>query len=127
MYQLTAVFNRSCLDEVLAELKEHAIEGVTISDVLGKGGLAYSDELDRNVRLDIVVSNELFKEAAKEAIRANTRDLGKGSGKMWVTPVLEVERIRTGETNEAALRHSEHDERALHCEYYYTAVDTPAS
>ena len=32
MYQLTAVFNRSCLDEVLAELKEHAIEGVTISD-----------------------------------------------------------------------------------------------
>ncbi len=131
MYQLTAIFNRSCLRDVLQELKEHAIEGVTISEVIGKGGLAFFDdgqiELDENIRLDIVVSNEFFKEAAKEAIRSNTRDLGKGSGKMWVTPVLEVERIRTGETNEAALSHSHHDERALHFDSYYTAVDTPAS
>ena len=131
MYLLTAIFNRSCLTDVLADLKEHKIEGVTISQVIGKGGLAFIEEgeidLDENVRLDIVVSNELFKEAAKEAIRSNTRDLGKGSGKMWVTPVLEVERIRTGETNEAALRHSDHDERALHYESYFTAVDTPAS
>jgi nitrogen regulatory protein P-II 1 len=131
MYLLTAIFNRSCLTDVLADLKEHKIEGVTISQVIGKGGLAFIDEgtldLDENVRLDIVLSNELFKEAAKESIRSNTRDLGKGSGKMWVTPVLEVERIRTGETNEAALRHSSGDERALHFESYFTAVDTPAS
>ena len=131
MYLLTAVFNRYCLPDVLAELKEHKIEGVTVSQVIGKGGLAFSDEgeveLDENVRLDIVISNEFFKEAAKEAIRCNTRELGKGSGKMWVTPVLEVERIRTGETNEAALRHSSEDDRALHHESYFTAVDTPAS
>lgn len=131
MYLLTAIFNRSCLTDVLQDLKEHKIEGVTISQVIGKGGLAFIDEgevdLDENVRLDIVVSNELFKEAAKESIRSNTRDLGKGSGKMWVTPVLEVERIRTGETNEAALSHSGGDERALHYESYFTAVDTPAS
>jgi len=131
MYLLTAIFNRSCLNDVLLELKEHAIEGVTISEVIGKGGLTFIDDgtidLDENVRLDIVISNELFKEAAKEAIRSNTRDLGKGSGKMWVTPVLEVERIRTGETNEAALRHSDHDERALHFDSYFTAIDTPAS
>ncbi len=127
MYQLTAIFSRSCLDEVLAELKEHKIEGVTISEVMGKGGLAYADELDQNIRLDIVVSNELFKEAAKEAIRSNTRELGKGSGKMWVTPVLEVERIRTGETDEAALSHTKEDARALHYDSYYTAIDTPAS
>ena len=131
MYLLTAIFNRSCLTDVLQDLKEHKIEGVTISQVIGKGGLTFIDEgeidLDENVRLDIVVSNELFKEAAKESIRSNTRDLGKGSGKMWVTPVLEVERIRTGETNEAALRHSGGDERALHYESYFTAVDTPAS
>jgi len=131
MYQLTAIFNRSCLTDVLHELKEHKIEGVTISEVLGKGGVAFNDDgpvaLDKNIRLDIVVSNEFFKELAKEAIRANTRDLGRGSGKMWVTPVLEVERIRTGETNEAALRHSGQDDRALHHEGYFTAVDTPAS
>ena len=131
MYLLTAIFNRSCLTDVLQDLKEHKIEGVTISQVIGKGGLAFIDDgtidLDENVRLDIVVSNELFKEAAKESIRSNTRDLGKGSGKMWVTPVLEVERIRTGETNEAALSHSGSDERALHFDSYFTAVDTPAS
>lgn len=127
MYLLTAVFSHNCLDDVLAELKEHNIEGVTISEATGKGGLTYDNELDHNIRLDIVVSNELFKEAAKEAIRSNTRDLGKGSGKMWVTPVLEVERIRTGETDEAALSHNEHDERALHYDSYYTAIDTPAS
>jgi nitrogen regulatory protein P-II 1 len=127
MYQLTAIFSHSCLDEVLAELKEHKIEGVTIMEVMGKGGMAYTDELDRNVRLDIVVSNELFKEAAKEAIRANTRELGKGSGKIWVTPVLEVERIRTGETDEAALSHTKEDARTLHYDNYYTAIDTPAS
>ncbi|MHC3994709.1 P-II family nitrogen regulator [Thiomicrolovo sp. ZZH C-3] len=131
MYQLTAIFNRSCLSDVLLELKERAIEGVTISEVIGKGGVAFDDagpvELDENIRLDIVVSNERFKEAAKEAIRCNTRDLGKGSGKMWVTPVLEVERIRTGEINEAALRHNDSDERALHFDSYYTAIDTPAS
>ena len=131
MYQLTAIFNRSCLNDVLQELKENAIEGFTISEVIGKGRMAFTDagiiDLDENVRIDIIVSNELFKESAKEAIRANTRDLGKGSGKMWVTPVLEVERIRTGETNEAALRHNDNDTRALHHNSYFTAVDTPAS
>lgn len=127
MYQLTAVFNRSCLSDVLTELKEREIEGITITEVLGKGGLAYTDELDENIRLDIVIADDTGKEMAKEAIRANTRDLGKGSGKMWVTSVLEVERIRTGETGEAALHQRKSDERALHYDSYFTPVDTPAS
>ena len=110
MYLLTAIFNHSCLNDVLLDLKEKGIEGITISHVLGKGGLGYKKEngdteLDKNVRLDIVLSSSEYKEAAKEAIRSNTRDLVTGSGKMWVTPVLEVERIRTGETNEEALAH----------------------
>ena len=131
MYQLTAIFNRSCLKDVLQELFEREIEGVTVSSVIGKGGIGFIEkngdiDLDEKVRVDIILSNELYKEIAKEAIRSNTQDTGHGSGKMWVTPVLEVERIRTGETNEAALTQSSKSKKVFH-DNYYTAIDTPAS
>jgi nitrogen regulatory protein PII len=131
MYLLTAIFNRSCLHDVLQELYERKIEGVTVGSVIGKGGLGFIEagggiDLDEKVRVDIVLSNDIYKESAKEAIRSNTQDLGSGAGKMWVTPVLEVERIRTGETNEAALTQSNHCAKKHH-ESYFTAVDTPSS
>ena len=131
MYLLTAVINKICLKDVLFDLKAQGIEGLTISNVSGKGGLGFMGEsgetnLDDNVRLDIVLSNDTFKELAKEVIRSNSQDLHTGSGKMWVTPVLEVERIRTGETNEAALQHSK-SKKTTHQESLYTAIDTPAS
>lgn len=131
MYLLTAIFNRNCLNDVLQELYEQKIEGVTVSSVIGKGGLGFvvddgSIDLDEKVRIDIVISSDTYKERAKEAIRVNTQDIGSGSGKMWVTPVLEVERIRTGETNEAALSQSSVSTKHLH-DNYFTAEDTPAS
>ena len=132
MYLLTAIFSKSCLGDVIQDLKENKIEGITISDVSGKGSYP-SDETDTepclsdNIRVEIVVSNDGYKELAKEVIRSNTRDLSKGSGKMWVTPVLEVERIRTGEINEAALRHSDILETSSHLQNYFTPIDTPAS
>jgi nitrogen regulatory protein P-II 1 len=132
MYLLTAIFNRNCLNDVLQELYERKIEGVTLSSVIGKGGLGFIEEggtidLDEKVRLDIVISNDVFKENAKEAIRSNAQDLGSGAGKMWVTPVFEVERIRTGETNEAALTQSRVRTKALHESGFYCAVDTPST
>lgn len=132
MYLLTAIFNRNCLNDVLHDLYDRKIEGVTVSSVIGKGGLTIIEdddgnvELDEKVRLDIVLSNDTFKESAKEAIRSNTQDVGHGSGKMWVTPVLEVERVRTGEVNEAALTQSNRPNKRSY-ENYFTAVDTPAS
>ncbi len=131
MYQLTAIFNKSCLSDVLQDLFDKKIEGITISDVIGKGGLGFIEEggepeLDPKVRIDIVISNDYYKELAKEAIRANTQDTGHGSGKMWVTPVLEVERVRTGEINEAALTQS-HIRHNKSKESYFENVDTPAS
>ena len=75
----------------------------------------------------IVVSSPHFKELAKEAIRDNARNSEKGSGKMWVTPVMEVERIRTGETNEDALSHSVIEKGTTSMEESFTAEDTPAS
>jgi nitrogen regulatory protein PII len=132
MYLLTAIFNKSCLVDVLQDLKEHDIEGITISDVTGKGGYTVSETsekpyLNENIRVDIVVSNDTYKELVKEIIRSNTRELNKGSGKMWVTPVLEVERIRTGELNESALNHSDNTDKSKHSQSYYTPIDTPAS
>lgn len=126
MYLLTAIFNKSCLDDVLIDLSDQGIEGVTVSNVTGKGGLD-NTRLDKNVRVDIVLSNDTFKEMAKEAIRSNTRDLATGSGKMWVTPVLEVERIRTGETNESALAHPDSGKKKSQIDSYFNAIDTPAS
>jgi len=132
MYQLTAVFNKSCLNDVLQDLYDRKIEGVTVCDVIGKGGLGFIEEngtvdLDAKVRIDIIISNDTFKNSAKEAIRSNTQDLGHGSGKIWITPVLEVERIRTGETNQAALSQSHIKNNLKTTDNYYTDMDTPSS
>jgi len=126
MYLLTAIFNNNCLDDVLSDLSDNKIEGVTISQVSGKGAVVTTN-LDKNVRLDIVLSNENFKEITKEIIRSNTREMATGSGKMWVTPVLEVERIRTGETGESALSHISKTHNTRTNDNYYTMVDTPTS
>ncbi|DAB28043.1 MAG: hypothetical protein A2513_00920 [Sulfurimonas sp. RIFOXYD12_FULL_33_39] len=132
MYQLTAIFNKICLNDVLQDLYEKKIEGITVIDVIGKGGIGITEEggtpdLDPKVKVEIILSSEAFKEIAKEAIRANTQDLGHGAGKMWVIPVLEVERIRTGEKNEAALTQSYISRKKSSNSNYFTNVDTPAS
>ncbi|MFA6191863.1 MAG: P-II family nitrogen regulator [Sulfurimonas sp.] len=132
MYQLTAIFNKVCLNDVLHDLCERKIEGITVIDVVGKGGIGFTEEggtpdLDPKVKIEIILSNDAFKESAKEAIRANTQDLGHGAGKMWVINVLEVERIRTGEKNEAALTQSHISRQTGPQESHFTSMDTPAS
>lgn len=131
MLQLTAVFNKHCLNDVLKELFENEIEGVTVTDVIGKGSLGLAEknnapDLYPKVMMIVVVSDEKHKETAMEAIRSHTQDLGHGAGKMWVTPVLEVERIRTGEKNEFALSQSK-PRATVKQDTFYTSVDTPSS
>jgi nitrogen regulatory protein PII len=128
MYLITAIINAECVKDVLEDLKASMIEGVTLSKVKGKGKFIDTmKDVDEHVRLDIVVSSDHFKELAKEAIRDNARNSEKGSGKMWVTPVLEVERLRTGETNEDALSHSTVKKAADLIKETFTTEDTPAS
>ena len=109
MFMVTAVFNRDNLKDVLDDLFSKNIEGVTVTDVIGKGsfGLKEADnkptDLYTKIKLEIVVSNEEYREIAMEAIRANCQDLGRGAGKMWWMPVGGVERIRTGEKDRDAL------------------------
>ncbi len=132
MYQLTAIFNKICLNDVLHDLCERKIEGITVIDVIGKGGFGFIEEgetpdLDPKVKIELILSNDEYKESAKEAIRANTQDLGHGAGKMWVIKVLEVERIRTGEKNEAALTQSHISKKKSNYDSCFTIIDTPAS
>ena len=132
MYQVVAIFNKVCLKDVLQELYDRKIEGITVIDVIGKGGIGFMEEngtidLDSKVKIEIIVSSEEYKETAKEAIRSNTQDLGHGAGKMWVLPVLEVERIRTGETGADALTQSHISRQKSMDDSYFTNTDTPAS
>lgn len=49
MFQITAVFNRHCLNDVLRELFDNGIEGVTVMDVIGKGSLGIAEKTMRPI------------------------------------------------------------------------------
>lgn len=133
MFMVIAVFNKYDLKNVLEDLFDNNIEGVTVSDVIGKGsfGLKEADngptDLYAKVKVEIVVSNEKNREITMECIRANCQDLGRGAGKMWWVPVGGVERIRTGEKNIDALTTSV-DKKISNMPVTVTsAIDTPCS
>jgi nitrogen regulatory protein PII len=129
MFQITAVLNRSTIDDIVEDLIDEGIPGVTVSDVLGKG--CYTDmenDLTEKAMIFVIVRDEINKEKAMEAIRANAQTMEKGSGKMWVTPVVEVERLRTGEKNGDALSSSTPvNSSSTITEEHYDPIDTPAS
>jgi len=130
---LIAVFNQCHLKDVLEDLFESHIEGVTISNVVGKGSFGLK-EADHNpadffpkVKVELVVSNEKTLDIAMECIRANCHDLGRGAGKMWWVNVGGVERIRTGEKDVDALTTTV-DKKILNISSVVTtAIDTPCS
>lgn len=133
MYMVIAVFNQYDLKNVLEDLFENNIEGVTVSDVVGKGsfGLKEADneptDLYPKIKLEIVVSDLKHRDAAMECIRANCQDLSRGAGKMWWLEVGGVERIRTGEKDSEALT-TQIDKKIPNVPVAYTtAIDTPCS
>lgn len=133
MYMLIAVFNKYDLKNVLEELFANHIEGVTVCDVIGKGsyGLVEGDQkptdLFPKVKVEIVISNEEYRDTAMECIRTNCHDLGRGAGKMWWVPVGGVERIRTGETDIDALTTQMNKKVPNRFDLQTTTVDTPCS
>ncbi len=130
MFQINAVFNRSVLEDVLEGLEEEGIHGITVTNVQGRGCLSQSRGgiLREKVLIKVVVADTNFKEKAMEAIRANAQDTEHGAGKMWVMPVLEVERIRTGEKDADALNNSVINEANHIVDMeLFSEADTPAS
>jgi nitrogen regulatory protein PII len=112
MKLITAVIKPFKLEDVRAALGELGVQGMTVSEVKGFGRQKGHSEIYRGaeyvvafvpkVKMDLVVSDDLAGKAV-EAIQ-RTANTGKiGDGKIFVSPVEQSVRIRTGETNDAAI------------------------
>ena len=100
------------LDEVREALAGIRVSGITVTEVKGFGrqkghtelyrGAEYVVDFLPKVRVEVVVSDDMVDRAI-EVIEAAARTGKIGDGKIFVTPVEQVVRIRTGETGAAAL------------------------
>lgn len=112
MTKIEAIIRPEKLDEVRRALEKVGFPGLNISEVEGHGkqkgvvqqwrGEQYRVELLPKVRLEIVVSDKDVKKII-QAITETAKTGSVGDGKIFVSSVEEVIRIRTGETGEAAL------------------------
>lgn len=112
MKLITAVIKPFKLDEVREALAEVGVNGLTVTEVKGFGrqkghtelyrGAEYVVDFLPKVKVEAVVSDELV-ERAIEAITKSARTGKIGDGKIFVTAVEQVVRIRTGETGDAAV------------------------
>ncbi|WP_373072966.1 P-II family nitrogen regulator [Sulfurimonas sp.] len=133
MYMVMAVVNTYNLKSILEDLFANNIEGITVSDVIGKGsfGLIEADnqptDLAAKVKLEIVVSDVEHRDIVMECIRSNAHDLGRGAGKMWWLEVGGVERIRTGEKDAEALTTQINKKISNVPMAITTQIDTPCS
>jgi len=111
MKKIEAIIKPFKLDEVRDRLQEIGCQGMTVSEVKGFGrqkghtemyrGAEYVVDFLPKIKIEMVVPDEIA-EAAVEAI-VKTAKTGKiGDGKIFMTSVEEVIRIRTGETGAAA-------------------------
>ena len=112
MKKIEAIIKPFKLDDVREALAEIGINGMTVSEVKGFGrqkghtelyrGAEYMVDFLPKVKVELVVQDEDL-DACIEAIQ-NTARTGKiGDGKIFVTQVERVIRIRTGEENEEAI------------------------
>jgi nitrogen regulatory protein P-II 1 len=112
MKKVEAIIKPFKLDEVREALSEVGIAGLTVSEVKGFGrqkghtelyrGAEYVVDFLPKVKVEIVLSDGMVEQAVEAIIKA--AHTGKiGDGKIFVMPVEQVVRIRTGETNEAAI------------------------
>jgi nitrogen regulatory protein P-II 1 len=110
--KIEAVIKPFKLDEVKDALNEIGIQGITVSEVKGFGrqkghtelyrGAEYVVDFLPKVKLEIIVGDALVPQVI-ETIEKSAKTGRIGDGKIFVTEVLEVVRIRTGERGEAAI------------------------
>lgn len=112
MKKIEAIIRPEKVDEVRRAMEKVGFPGLNLSEVEGHGkqkgvvqqwrGEQYRVELLPKARLEVVVSD---RDAAKivRAIQETSKTGSVGDGKIFVSTVEEVIRIRTGETGEAAL------------------------
>ena len=112
MKKIEAIVKPFKLDEVKEALQEIGLQGITVIEAKGFGrqkghtelyrGAEYVVDFLPKVKVEVVVADALV-EKAMDAIVRSARTGKIGDGKIFVTSVEHVVRIRTGETNEAAV------------------------
>ncbi len=112
MKKIEAVIKPFKLDEVREALSEIGITGLTVTEVKGFGrqkghtelyrGAEYVVDFLPKIKLELVIADDLV-EASMEAIIKAARTGKIGDGKIFVSAVEQVVRIRTGETGEQAV------------------------
>jgi nitrogen regulatory protein P-II 1 len=112
MKLVTAIVKPFKLDDVKDALKDLSVEGMTVSEVRGFGrqrghtevyrGSEYTIDFVPKIRVEVLADDA---DAARvvEAVVAAARTGKIGDGKVWITPVDTVVRIRTGEMGDDAL------------------------
>jgi nitrogen regulatory protein P-II 1 len=112
MKRITAIIKPFKLDEVREALAEVGVTGLTVTEVKGFGrqkghtelyrGAEYVVDFLPKVKVEVVVTEGQCERAIESIVKA--AKTGRiGDGKIFVTTVTDVIRIRTGETGEAAI------------------------
>lgn len=112
MKKIEAIIKPFKLDEVKVALNDIGIKGLTITEVKGYGrqkghaevyrGAEYIVEFIPKIKLEIIIDAERVDEVVNTIVE--TARTGKiGDGKIFVSPVDEVLRVRTGETGKEAI------------------------
>jgi nitrogen regulatory protein P-II 1 len=112
MKLITAIIKPFKLDEVKDALKAAGVVGMTITEVRGVGrqgghtetyrGAEYQIEFVPKAKLEIVVEDDQVDRLV-ELLVESARSGKIGDGKVWVTPVEQMVRIRTGESGPDAI------------------------
>jgi len=110
--KVEAIIKPFKLDEVKEALNEIGIQGITVAEVKGFGrqkghtelyrGAEYVVDFIPKIKMEIIVSDDVVTKVV-ETIEQAAKTGRIGDGKIFVTPVEEVVRIRTGERGEDAL------------------------
>ncbi len=112
MYLIAAVVKPFKLEDVKEALTETGVRGMTVSESRGFGrqrghtevyrGAEYEVDFVPKSRIEVLVDDEQVDPVVKTITEA-ARTGSIGDGKLWVTPVEQVIRIRTGEAGSDAL------------------------
>jgi nitrogen regulatory protein P-II 1 len=112
MKKIEAIFKPFKLDEVREALSEIGVSGLTVTEVKGFGrqkghtelyrGAEYVVDFLPKVKVEVILPDKLLEQAI-DAIIKSARTGKIGDGKIFVSSVEQVIRIRTGETDEAAI------------------------
>ncbi|MDA7828183.1 P-II family nitrogen regulator [bacterium] len=112
MKLVTAIIKPFKVEEVRTSLEKIGVSGMTMTEVKGFGrqkghtelyrGAEYTIDFLPKIKLEIAVSDDMV-EPVKESIIEAAASGKIGDGKIFISPIEEVVRIRTGETDEEAL------------------------